>query len=52
MRLQDVESTKFERNDPFARITHDVLANVAPAVAECIVTNETNDFYSNFCVLS
>ena len=39
MRLQDVESTKFEQNDSSARIAHDVVANVAPAVAECIVTN-------------
>ena len=50
MRLQDVESTKLERNDPSASIAHDVVANVAPAISECIVTNESNIFYSNFCV--
>ena len=59
MRLQERESTMLlERDDPSARIVYELVANVAHAVSECaavdvsVVTNESNNFYSNFCLFS
>ena len=47
---------ELERDDPSARIVHELVANVAHAVSECAavdvsaVTKKSNMFYSNFCV--
>ena len=57
------ESMMLARNDPSAVahdgtsvahegivVTHDGIVNPAPAIDASVLSNESNTFYSNFCV--
>ena len=47
--MMSEESTKFEWNDP-STVAHDGIVNDAPAIDVSVLTNDSNMFYSNFCV--